>query len=313
MKLNRLILLFLAAALFVPVLDAQGEEPPPVPADTMLPASSMLPADSKLVDVGGFRLHARVLGAQHPPPTVVFEAGFAQEFETWRGLPAEISTRSPVVLFERAGIGQSEMGPEPRTARRAAEELRRLLDQLADEAGISGPFVLVGHSLGGLYARVFADLYPSQVAGFVFVDVTTEGMHRSLWTDDGWAQYEAQLRSLSAGEGAEAAQLRHQLEELEALAATPDRPAVILTGRPEIVIPPETREQMEALGIDEEKLRELQDLKVRLHAELASKFPRGRHVEVEGAGHFVHWDAPDRVAEAIREVVREAASDPGAP
>lgn len=264
-----------------------------------------------MVDVGGFHLHAQVFGGEHlaaGKPTLVFDAGFGQTLETWRGLPEKAAQTSPVIVFERAGIGRSELGPEPRTAQRAARELRRLLRELEQRAGFSPPYVLVMHSLGGLYGRIFADLHPDLVAGFVFIDPTTEGMFRSLFTEEGWAHYEAQMADFTPGEKAEGSQMRHQLEELEAAGDPPDRPALVLTARPEISIPEEAREQMAAMGLSEERLRELQELKTRLHAELAAKFPRGRQIEVAGASHFVHWEAPEKVLEAIHQVVELVAA-----
>ena len=298
--ISSVLLLFMAIVFFGTVMKAQAEERGAA-LDSPL-------AEGRRVDVGGFRLHVRVLGAERQGPTLVFEAGGGQTLDSWRDLPEKAAETSPVIVYERAGLGLSELGPEPRTAHRVAQELRRLLDEIGKDDGPSGPYVLVMHSLGGLLGRIFADLYPNSVAGFVFIDPTTEGMHRSLWTEEGWAQYEAQLEAFTPGERSESLQLRQRLEELEAAQDPPDRPAVVLTARPAISIPPAAREQMEAMGLTEERLHELQEMKTRLHGELAAKLPRGRQIEVPGASHFVHWQAPEKVLEAIGEVVQQAIS-----
>ena len=255
------------------------------------------------VDVGGFELRAQVLGqdATMTTPTVVFDAGGSDGIEAWRELPSSIAAHSRVVVYERAGLGESDLGPEPRSARQVANELRALLRGLE----VDPPYVLVGHSLGGLHIRIFADLFPGQVIGLVFLDPTTEGMHRSLWTEEGWKAFATQLESLPPGERAEHLALRDRLEELEAAGPPPDRPAVVISGMAPPHIPEEYREEAAAMGMTEERLRELQTMKHGFHARLAGQLPRGRHVEAKKSGHYVHWDEPELVTEAILEVLEE--------
>lgn len=146
----------------------------------LLLLSFPLGADETLrrVDVGGFELQAQVLGQDAPTqsPAVVFDAGGSNGIETWRQVPAAVAEHSRVVLYDRAGLGESDLGPAPRSARQVAQEMRSLLRGL----DVEPPYLLVGHSLGGLHIRIYAALFPDEVAGFVFIDPTTEGMHRSL-------------------------------------------------------------------------------------------------------------------------------------
>jgi pimeloyl-ACP methyl ester carboxylesterase len=118
-----------------------------------------------MVDVGGYRLHINCIGAGSP--TVVIDAGWGDSSEAWSSWvqsPAARTTR--VCTYDRAGMGYSEPGPLPRTADRFAAELRALLTK----AGEVGPYVLVGHSMGGLTVRVFAHEYPADVAGVVLIE-----------------------------------------------------------------------------------------------------------------------------------------------
>lgn len=102
--------------------------------------------------------------------TVVFENGFAAPLETWGRVQPEVSKFARTVTYDCAGFGLSDHGPSPRDGRRIATELRAALRT----AGISPPYILVWHSLGGLYARAFAGLYPDDVDGMVLVDPTHE-------------------------------------------------------------------------------------------------------------------------------------------
>ena len=127
------------------------------------------PPPGRLVDVGGHRLHVLDSGKGHP--TVVFEAGLPGSVLSWHQVQQELARLVRVVSYDRAGLGWSDPGPEPRTAERIVEELRLLLDR----AGVPGPYILVGHSFGGLTTRLFAARYPDEVAGLVLVDPVGPG------------------------------------------------------------------------------------------------------------------------------------------
>jgi pimeloyl-ACP methyl ester carboxylesterase len=99
-------------------------------------------------------------------PAVVLEAALGASAVSWSLVQPEVARFTRVCSYDRAGFGWSDPGAVPRTAGRIADELRILLDR----AGIEPPFVLVGHSFGGLVIRVFAGRHRADVAGLVFVD-----------------------------------------------------------------------------------------------------------------------------------------------
>jgi pimeloyl-ACP methyl ester carboxylesterase len=122
------------------------------------------PPPGWLVDVGGFRLHLHCSGKG--TPAVVLDAALGGSSISWTLVQPEVAKLTRVCSYDRAGFGWSDAGPMPRTAGRIAGELRRLLEA----GGVEPPFLLVGHSFGGLVMRIFAHRYRSEIAGLVLVD-----------------------------------------------------------------------------------------------------------------------------------------------
>jgi pimeloyl-ACP methyl ester carboxylesterase len=126
------------------------------------------PPPGRLVDAGGHRLHLNLMGKGKP--AVVLEAGAGSFSFEWSLVQPEVAKFTQIVAYDRAGYSWSDPGPKPRTMRQIAYELHTSLKH----AGVEPPYVLVGASLGGLMARVYADQYPTEVAGMVFDDSTHE-------------------------------------------------------------------------------------------------------------------------------------------
>jgi pimeloyl-ACP methyl ester carboxylesterase len=117
-----------------------------------------------LVDIGGRRLCARRAGSGSP--TVIFENGAGVPSYGWAYVQDEVAKRTTTVVYDRGGIGWSEPGPKPRSAKRLNAELGALLNALETPP----PWILVGHSIGALYALSFAASHRSEVVGLVLVD-----------------------------------------------------------------------------------------------------------------------------------------------
>ncbi len=125
------------------------------------------PPPGELVDIGGYRLHITCTGSGSP--TVVIDAGWGDWSTAWGFVQPAVAKTTRVCTYDRAGTGWSDAGPLPRDATQFAKELHTLLQN----AHIPGPYVLAGHSLGGLPVRVFAGTYPAEVAGVVLIDSMT--------------------------------------------------------------------------------------------------------------------------------------------
>ena len=144
------LILLLVGAIYEPLAEAADARAYPPPG--------------RMVDVGGYRLHIHCTG--NGSPTVVIEAGWGDSSASWSWVQPEVARTTRICTYDRAGMGWSEPSPQPRTAREFAKELHTLLVN----ANEPGPYVLVGHSLGGYTMRVYAHDYPDEVSGLVLID-----------------------------------------------------------------------------------------------------------------------------------------------
>ncbi len=126
----------------------------------------------RLVDVGGHRLHIDCAGTGSP--TVVLEPGLGEPSTAMAWIAPDVAATTRVCVYDRAGRGWSDAAPGPQDGHQVATDLHTLLAR----AGERGPFVLAGHSAGGIYVLNFAHLFPREVAGVVLLD----SMHPEQYT-----------------------------------------------------------------------------------------------------------------------------------
>ncbi|MEM5018094.1 alpha/beta hydrolase [Metabacillus indicus] len=122
------------------------------------------------IKVCDFFMFANLLGENKGKPTVVMDAGYGDYSKGWNAIISEVSLLTEVIVYDRAGLGRSEPSSNPRNSREMVKELKELLDKLK----IIPPYILVGHSFGGVNARLFASNYPESVCGLLLVDSTPE-------------------------------------------------------------------------------------------------------------------------------------------
>ena len=184
-------------------------------------------------------------------------------------------------------------GTEPRTTRAVVDELGRLLRA----ASVAGPYVLVGHSLGGAYIRGYAARFPQDVVGMVLVDASHEDQF-ARFAATGWA-----MPPPSPGQDPERVDPVMALQEIRQEKWRADIPLIVLTHGRAIAqafpgITPEQATSIEAAWLD-------------MQRELAVRSPQGRLVVAEKSGHYVHYEEPELVIQAIREVVAAARASGG--
>jgi carboxyl-terminal processing protease len=259
----------------------------------------------KLVSIGTHGLHIRCIG--EGSPTVVIDSGVGDTLERWKDFQARVAKFRRVCTYDRAGYGSSEPGPLPRTSQKEAEELKQLLEN----AKIKAPYILIGHSLGGLNMQVFADRYPDLVAGLILLDPaplpfisgqafpelhqmleqqtadlqkTVEAIRQS---SDAEAQAKANYLEAVASENATL--IAESASQVAAIDSFNDIPVIVIgSGKPNPAFGDEA-EAFQQFWIEE-------DLK------LATKSTNGKFGLVSQSSHYLHEDAPDVVLEAIRKI-----------
>jgi pimeloyl-ACP methyl ester carboxylesterase len=124
------------------------------------------PAPGEMFSVSGHDMHIYCTGKSRGAPTVVMDSGLGGGLLDWQTVQPKVAEFARVCSYDRSGLGWSESGQKPRTSQRIVKELHALLEN----AGVGGPYVLVGHSFGGANVQLYASEYPEEVAGMVLVD-----------------------------------------------------------------------------------------------------------------------------------------------
>ena len=292
-------------------------------ATTLVPASttpsSVAPADAQadfagLVDVGGGRkmyLECRGQGT----PTVVLVSGYGDTARIWSvdapGLPQPhvlpaVAGFTRVCAYDRPGtfgINQDRSHSDPAAQPRTPDDAVADLHALLEAAPVPGPYVLVGHSLGGAYVRQYAATYPDAVVGMVLIDIVNE-FYRAALTPEQWAVGAAATGVPPPGldyPEAERADVDVVLDAVErAVAAQPlhQLPLAVLSRGSEDELPPEVAASLPPGLLDANAAAAQQG-----QARLASLVPDARHVIATDSGHYIQLEQPALVIEAIRQVV----------
>ena len=150
------------------------------------------PPPGQLIDVNGYRLHLHCLG--QGSPTVVLDSGFGGISLDWSLVQPELATLTRVCAYDRAGLGWSDKSSS--STSRSSQQMVTELHTLLALAQVPGPYVLVGHSLGALNARLFTQRYPDEVVGLVMVDATHEDELSSRFPAEYVQGWYAQLPAL---------------------------------------------------------------------------------------------------------------------
>ena len=281
------------------------------------------PAPGEMVDVGGYSLHLYCTGeGEAAAPTVVMDSGLGGNVLDWQLVQPEVAKFARVCTYDRAGMGWSEPGAQPRTSQQIVEELHTLLGK----AGVQGPYVLVGHSLGGTNVQLYASRYPDEVAGMVLVDSATEdemlvtlteatqgspvwnkilatiGVTRLPYTLGGETDERTAISTHAKDTYEFADEVTSMEESFEQRLASPlslgDKPLIVLTAGA-FQVPPDA-------GIPQVQIDSFLEAHSEFQADLPLHSQNSEQIIAEDSGHYIHWEQPDLVIDAIRRVVEAA-------
>ncbi|MDQ3704227.1 MAG: alpha/beta hydrolase [Chloroflexota bacterium] len=263
------------------------------------PATTGASGEEMLVDVGGRRLYITCMG--EGSPAVILEHGMATESGSWAQVQQAVARFTRVCAFDRAGRGKSDPAPTPRTSEDMVADLYALLAN----ASVPRPYILVGNSLGGFNARLYAHKYPDEVVGLVLVD----SMH-----PDQFARIENALPPETPQDPEDFKAFRQSFtrdykdptknpegfdqltshEQARAVTSLGDLPMIVLAASEFRMRIPEPRFGMY-----------MQNMWHELQRDLARLSSNSKFVVVENSGHFIQLDQPQVVVDAIRDLVEQ--------
>jgi pimeloyl-ACP methyl ester carboxylesterase len=300
------------------------------------------PAPGKLVDVGGYRLHLNSQG--QGGPTVVMESGNGNFSLNWGRVPREVAKFTRVCTYDRAGLGWSDRSLQSRTAHNLVEDLHTLLER----SGVEPPYVLVGHSLGGMLIRLYAHEHPDQVVGMVLVDSSHE--EQLLRFPEALLRLSRRADKLMSGvlrvmqlliasgvlalapklfprqmlimaveedkdafRGVVSADAKNLLTMQEEMAVANDHFAAVraahITSLGDIpLIVLSHGKELPMPGLPPEAIHEFDQTFQQMHVELTALSSKGKRIIAEQSGHYIQFDQPELVIESIREVVEAVRS-----
>jgi pimeloyl-ACP methyl ester carboxylesterase len=280
------------------------------------------PMAGKLVEVNGRMMHIDCSGDGNP--TVVLDSGLGDTYLSWRKVQPEISKFARVCSYDRAGLGFSESVSGPRTSKVIAEQLHALLQA----AHVAPPYIVVGHSMGGYDVRLYASLYPNEVAGMVLVDASHPEQDKRFppeirnmqgsWMREaefleytmpfgiprlmGFCEHDPSLRAAECnwrtahGGLAEMRAFPQSASETAATGTLGNIPLAVLSHDPEKPSSELSPDLAKPMNQEWEKMQE----------ELSHLSSRGTQTIAKNSSHYIQLDRPEIVIDAVRSVVQQA-------
>lgn len=232
------------------------------------------------IQINECKLYAKLVGESIGKPTVIMDAGYGDFSKAWNKIIGDISRLSNVLIYDRAGLGKSETSSNPRTSREMVTELKELLI----EAKINPPYILVGHSFGGVNMRMFATEYQNEVCGLVLVDSTPEDYsERFLPTMSQDFQQAYNKQFVYEGNYDE---FMESLKQLKETRLKLNIPLIVLSA-----------------GKKAHYSKESQELWNEMQREILEISSKGELVIAENSAHYIQNDEPQVVVSAIKKLI----------
>lgn len=237
------------------------------------------PRDLRATRIDGRTVAYRVLG--HGAPVLVLLSGLGDGMDSFKAVAPDLAQNATVILYDRAGYGDSDGPTAPRDARAVNDELVAVLEA----SGVRGPYVIAGHSLGGLYAEYFAARHPEALAGLILEESRPADFTRRCEAAKlgGCVVTPAMARFLPKGTRAEVAGLPDTLAQVAAITGQTDKPVLILS---------------RAVG---PRVTPFEAVWAKAQDDLAARYPGSRHLTAPAGGHYIHRDQDAWFIDRVRD------------
>lgn len=233
-----------------------------------------------LVKVKDFKLYVELFGNKDNKPTVVMDAGYGDHSKAWKNIAPEIAAFTEVVLYDRAGLGNSEKSSDPRTSDHMVDELKEMLTSMT----IKPPYLLVGHSFGGVNMRLFATKYPDEVSGLILVDSTPEE-YKERFLPTMPAEFQKKYKKQFVLEG-NYQEFMGSLKLAKETRRQLDIPLIVISAGKKAYYSVRS-----------------QELWNNMQQELLTISTNSRYIVAENSAHYIQYDEPMIVVDAIRSLI----------
>lgn len=247
----------------------------------------------RMVAFDDYQIHIKETGQGQP--TVIIEAGLGSGFETYDTLHTAISTLTKVVSYDRPGLGESINCPHPRVLQVYTSELKGLLET----EKIMPPYILVGHSLGGLIIRYYAYLYPEEIVGLVFIDYPPEDWIEYIRSTHSNEEIEKFNRlidpNLNQSTGVvqrEWERFEYNCELMKGIAIPKHIPIRIITAI-------QYGSDQQALGYHPEDMQVWAEMQARI----MNNSRKSKQIITDKSGHSIHLTEPELIINSVKELV----------
>lgn len=274
----------------------------------------------QLVEIDGYKYHVKLAGLQHlkdNTPAIVLELGAGSTIETWNTIFDDLAKVAPIFAYERSGIGESDWNQLEASPKNAITVLHKILTKLE----IPPPYVLVGHSWGGVIIRSYAGHYPSEVKALAYIDPTDFNLYLEDFNQiymnlgvepevgnkffDDIENFYSQEMNMPIGIKAEidfAANFIKLKNEERNLGSEPSLPTVVFVGS-KYSDPPPLPPSIRAPFSDKDWFRASMEQRISSLSKIATSVPEGYFLVYPSASHYFHLDEPEIVIEMITRLV----------
>jgi len=261
------------------------------PFTTTLAPTTTVETIIRLVDVGGYKLFINCTG--QGSPTVILDAGLGTSSTNWRAVQSSVSKSTRVCSYDRANVGQSDKTTVPRTSQQIVKELKALLTN----AQIKGPYILVGHSFGGLNMQLYASQYPNEGA------VLVEASHReqTIRFDKILTKEQTAILYDFTGnpEKVTFENFQESMAQVRAGIKFPPVPLIVLTKG---LLTPKPSNWSASLG---DPFSEYDKAWNEMQAEMVTLSPKGKQLIAEKSDHFIPDKQPAIIVQSIQEIINQ--------